>query len=1406
MKKFFYCAWGFLVFCFFLFSTTSGKVIAKELKNFSEKKGFILKLSPSYFIPKFELRTKGKAILNRGDNTVAFVQTLKGKVKFTPEGVFIGVPVKKDSNSSKFKRITFSSSENSWDEKGLYRNLFILGLGFGEKRSKNTEKKVVPRLEEATDASVNFFIGKKEEWLTNIPTYKKLVYSEVWKGIDVEYLGFLDRLEYRVIVKPDADPDNIVMETGSNRLFIDNRGDLRAQFEDAILLITKPFAFQILNGKKVFVPVQFKILDNGRYSFTVANYDKSKTLIIDPVMSWGSYVGASLDEYALGMVLDSDSNIYVTGYTSSSDFPATSGAYSTSHSGNNDVFVCKLSADGRKLLSSTYLGGASADYGESIVLDSSGNVWVTGYTGSSDFPVTSGAYSETYGGGLDAFVSSLNPDLSNLNYSTFLGGSGYDASYALAVDTSGYVFVSGYTKSTDFPTTSGAYSTSLNGSDYDTFVTKLNPTLSSLEYSTYIGGAGKDYSYSLAVTSSGEAIITGITYSSDFPATSGAYSTTNNGSGDGFVLKLNSTGSNIVCATFFGGSDSDQAKALDIDSAGNIYVAGYTFSNDFPTTSGAISGSLQGTIDSFVVEFNSDVSALTYSTYLGGSSNDVARGIVLDSSGNMFVTGYTNSTDYPTTSDAVSSSLTGGFDSFVSEIKSDGTGFNFSTFLGGSLDDYSYDIAVNSLGNIYVIGTTSSSDFPVTSDSYDPDYNGSDDMFIVRISSKCKITATAQTGGSISPSGTTTVTVGSDKTYTITPDSDYSIKDVLVDGQSVGAVSTYTFTNITNDHTIEVKFNASTYTITATAGPNGSIDPSGEVTVNSGDDITFTITPDEGYFILDVLVDGEPVGRVDTYTFENVDANHTIEARFADSLPPIINSAVGENLNQVLPVQAEFSCDAYDPDGGDIVKYVWHINGSNYHDTVTTFVGSCNYVFSKPDTYWVDVTVIDDEGQVSHARLKNSGGTDTQIIVSANSSFNMVIPIPLQASSKQKGVNIANTVTSILNCSDQSVNMQVKYYDSSGDNVKTDNYTISGKGKFVYNPNTYNTDGYANVLINSDNYVLTSARIITDSGQMISYLLPQFSGKLYIPHIAEETDYWETSMFVSSLQSTDLSVTVNSLQQQYSISQFSTQIDLEEVLGDQIDEAKTWGTVESVSNNPFGGTESLNGFEIFQHNNTDGAGVELPSSGSMTLFIPHIPEETDIFWTGFAIVNPNAEDANLTVDLYSKTGESVGSVGITIPAGSKLKGLAGDLFGDAYGSAEWGIIRSDKPIFGIELYGTVASGICGYLLPYIATSEGYLPELITGENYWNGIAITNPSDVNATITIELVAADGTVKSTKDVQLGSMQRFKSVVKDLFSDVEIESTDYIYYHSNTSIIAIEVSGDLDRTFMFSLIGKQ
>jgi hypothetical protein len=418
----------------------------------------------------------------------------------------------------------------------------------------------------------------------------------------------------------------------------------------------------------------------------------------------------------------------VTGITSSTNFPTTAGASQTTNQGVVDAFVTKLNPAGSGLLYSTYLGGSDYDQALGIAVDVAGDAYVTGYTFSRNFPITAGAFQTTNPGTSYAFVTKLNPTGSGLLYSTYLGGEATFAN-AIAVDDAGDAYVTGRTYA-NFPTTVGAFQTTTQGS-YDAFVTKLNPTGSGLLYSTYLGGTDYDVGNGIAVNAAGDAYVTGTTYSTDFPITAAAFQPT--GSYDAFVTKLNPEGSGLLYSTYLGGSSYDYGNGIAADAAGNAYVTGYTYSPDFPTTAGAFQTTYHGSYDAFVSKLNPAGTGLFYSTYLGGSNTDAGQGIAVDAAGDAYVTGYTASTNFPTTAEAFQTTNQSSYDAFVTKLNPAGSDVLYSTYLGGSGNDFGYGIAVDAAGAAYVAGVTNSTNFPTTLGAFQTTNQGSYDAFVTKL-------------------------------------------------------------------------------------------------------------------------------------------------------------------------------------------------------------------------------------------------------------------------------------------------------------------------------------------------------------------------------------------------------------------------------------------------------------------------------------------------------------------------------------------------------------------------------------------------------------------------------------------------------------------------------------------------
>jgi|GEM_PF-968826 len=567
----------------------------------------------------------------------------------------------------------------------------------------------------------NYFFGNDpDEWHTDVPNYERVTLRNIYDGVDLQFHGSRDgKLMYRYLITPGADLDQILLAyDGLEETSFDEDGILVAQT-----------GWGEINGLLAALPADADVCSTefslSSANTLLSNLDRSSYAQPSPQaveLVYSTYLGGGNADVGYGIAVNGSGNAYVTGKAWFPNFP-TENPYQTDQAGA-DVFVTKLNSSGESLIYSTYLGGGDNDGGRGIAVDGSGNAYVTGFTESSDFP-TQNPY-QTDQGVSDVFVTKLSSSGNYLAYSTYIGGGDDDWAYGIAVDGSGNAYVTGFTESSDFPT-QNPYQT--DQGSYDVFVTKLNSSGESLIYSTYLSGGNYDFGYAIAVDGSGNAYVTGGTWSSDFP-TQNPYQPTHQGDlWDIFVTKLSSSGESLVYSTYLGGGNDDWAEDIVVDGSGNAYVTGSTESSDFPTQNPYQTD--QGVSDVFVTKLSSSGNYLAYSTYLGGGDDDWAYGIAVDGSGNAYVTGWTNSSDFPT-QNPYQTTYQGSGDVFVTKLSSSGNYLAYSTYLGGGDDDYGQDIEVDSSGNAYVTGWTNSSDFP-TQNPYQMDQGGSN-VIVTKIS------------------------------------------------------------------------------------------------------------------------------------------------------------------------------------------------------------------------------------------------------------------------------------------------------------------------------------------------------------------------------------------------------------------------------------------------------------------------------------------------------------------------------------------------------------------------------------------------------------------------------------------------------------------------------------------------
>ncbi|MCG3119198.1 MAG: hypothetical protein ALAOOOJD_01543 [bacterium] len=591
----------------------------------------------------------------------------------------------------------------------------------------NSELRVVG-LDELS-SKTNYFIGSdSSQWHTNVPNYAKIKYQEIYPGVDVVYYGNQQQLEYDFVIAPGTNPEVIAFGfEGANDLDFDDAGNLVIHVDDGEVSLHAPMIYQEINGSKKVISGNYLRKSKNQIGFQVASYDENHSLVIDPILSYSTYLGGSGTEHAEGIAVDPAGSVYVTGWTDSPNFP-TANPFQASRNGSQDAFVTKLNPSGSALVYSTYLGGNDWDFGFGIAVDALGNAYITGRTDSPDFP-TSSPFQAMLKGSSDAFVTKLNASGSALIYSTYLGGSEYDRGLSIAVDATGNAYVTGYTEAfqtSDFPT-ANPIQAALMGTK-DAFVTKLNPSGSPL-YSTYLGGSSSEEGRGIAVDSQGYACVTGLTVSDNFP-TASPLQTNRGGSNEAFVTKFNPAGSALIYSTYLGGSNDEEAYGIAVDNAGNAYVTGSTTSNNFPTAN-PLQPNLKGSFgDAFVTKINPAGSAFVYSTYFSGGFNTSGRGIAVDSQGNAYITGRDSGTNFPLV-DPIQGS--GNIGAIVSKFNPAGSALIYSTYLGSNSNDEGRAIAVDQHGNAYVTGNTLAANFP-TKSPIQPNNAGGQDAFVTKIS------------------------------------------------------------------------------------------------------------------------------------------------------------------------------------------------------------------------------------------------------------------------------------------------------------------------------------------------------------------------------------------------------------------------------------------------------------------------------------------------------------------------------------------------------------------------------------------------------------------------------------------------------------------------------------------------
>lgn len=590
----------------------------------------------------------------------------------------------------------------------------------------------------------NYFLGNDPaHWATDVTRYSRVKVNGLYDGIDAVFYVDGERPRYDLVIAPGGDPTHVRMHVdGADGIAVTRDGALSISTTMGAIEQRELFAYQEIGGRRREVRCAFAKNSDGTVGFSLGAYDRTRELVIDPLVYSTFIGGRSSANWAKDIAVDANGNTYICGYAQTNRYPTTTGAYDVSYNGGDDGFVTKFNSGGTAQVYSTYLGGSLDDNIWSLEIDANGNVYTVGSSeGSTNYPTTAGAFDRTANGFRDIVATKLNASGNALIYSTYLGGNQGEWSGAMKIDGNGNMVIVGMTEIWDasagalvYPTTPGAYATAFNGGG-DGVLTILNANGSALVYSTLFGGTNNDQFRGVALDRDGDIYMCGFSRSTDFPTTPGALSGANSGDYDATIVKFTSTGT-LVYSTLLGGTGADRCYAgIAVDADENAYVTGYS-SSVFPTTTGAYDESVNGSGDIFVSKIAAGGGSLSFSTYIGTSTLDEGSALALDAAGNIVVFGTSRGSGYPTTSGAVDATLRGYEDFVVSVLNTAGSSLLYSTFLGGNGNDMPGGMVIGSNGDVYLCGSTNATDYPATSGVYDASNSSHDGLIsVLRLSS-----------------------------------------------------------------------------------------------------------------------------------------------------------------------------------------------------------------------------------------------------------------------------------------------------------------------------------------------------------------------------------------------------------------------------------------------------------------------------------------------------------------------------------------------------------------------------------------------------------------------------------------------------------------------------------------------
>jgi len=848
----------------------------------------------------------------------------------------------------------------------------------------NSNPNVQLNPEEPLPGYFNYFIGSTEKGVTNVHHYKTVTYKNIYKNIDLVFtLDQNNKPEYNFVVHPGGKVSDIQMEyKGMDNIQQTEKTELSLKVTHGIFTDAIPLSYELENKKNI--DVVYALNKDNKVSFTSPGYNSDNTLIIDPVptLLWGTYFGGSVDDYSNSIAVDTNNgNIVITGSTTSPAI-ATVGAYHVSYVAAQDAYTAKFSPEGTQLLWATYYGGSGLDQGQSVAVDRNSNVLITGFTNSNNLPTTPGAHQTTFAGGnYDVFVAKFSSDGTTLVWGTYYGGGYGDRGFGVTTDANNNVFVTGGSNGTGMGT-AGAwqqnYAGGAPGALHNGFVAEFNPATGALTWGSYFAGSGDTESNGITLDGAGNPLITGETDSQNAIATVGAYQSVYLGGcsiptpaiANAFVAKFSADGTQLKWGTYYGGgvgspcnvfanaNDGEEAYGITTDASGNVLITGFASNNDHVATPGAyqtsLAGGVPGNKDAFVAKFNSSGTQLICATYYGGNgTDDQATGIAVDKSGNILISGYTNTSAgtpgfiiaTPASQQSFYGSLSSGvpLDAFVAKFNSNCTQLLWGTYYGGGGADYGQGIALDSNGNALVTGYTTSTNLISTAGTYQPvlDGTGTNDAFIAKFEDTCKTTTSVNGINKPCLGGSTTFTASATNgtlfySYTWLPSSGLNTTTGAVVIANPTITTNYTMT-VTDASRCTV-----TIGLTVTVNSIPSLIVTSSTTICQGSGQTLSVTGADSYLWIPAASLSSPTFSVGTAS-PTVSTTYTVIGTDIGGCSDTLSTSVGVYVSPTVSLSSNTTICAgstADLSAAGAISYTWLPSASLSSSTGTSVTAS----------------------------------------------------------------------------------------------------------------------------------------------------------------------------------------------------------------------------------------------------------------------------------------------------------------------------------------------------------------------------------------------------------------------------------------------------------------------------------